>query len=83
MTSQLLVMQGRTVRHSQTLRLQEYVHSGSCWAVGNSGSARGDGDLIGNVDRGFLLAGHNGGGEEGSGDDGETHLDYWVVFFGW
>ena len=65
------------------LRLQEYVHSGSRWAVGHGGVAAGDRDLIGNVNRG-LLSSKDGGGrsQEGCGENGETHLDLWLFFSG-
>lgn len=45
--------------------------------VGNSGSARGDGDLLSGVDGGL---GRDNGGHEGSGDNGETHLDIGFVW---
>jgi hypothetical protein len=48
-------------------------HRFACWAVGDGGRARGDGDLISRVDSVLSIdsAGHEGGG----GDDGETHVD--------
>jgi hypothetical protein len=41
-------------------------NGGTCWAVGDIGSARGDGDLLSRVDGG---SSHNGGSHEGSGGD--------------
>ena len=47
-------------------------HSGARWAVGDSGSARCDGNNIGDIGGAI---GHNGTNEKSGRNNGETHLD--------
>jgi hypothetical protein len=56
---------------------------GTSRAVGDGGSAGGDGNILGLVDGLDVTVGESSGkaGEESNGSSSETHLEYWLV--GW
>lgn len=71
--------------------------SAASWAIGNGGSARGDGDFlsdlvyISSMNLNLLKVscptyvvsgsgGHGGASEDGNGDNGETHFEYYLSF---